>query len=746
MTQQFTRHVIDTGRLPLFFLLVAFVLTFLFIRFSVRMIRAEVSWWPGNVTPGGMHIHHVVFGLIAMLGSGFCFIAVASFHTPVANVVLASVFGIGSALVLDEFALVLHLRDVYWAKEGRSSIDAIFVAVAVTMLFLLGLHPIGFAGDFVGFEADRSILTLVVESVLLAAQLALALITLFKGKLWTGLVGLFFVPLLVVGAWRLSRPGAPWARWRYGRRPNRYARAVAREHRYREPVVRWKIALQELLGGRFGVPEPIPTAAPVVVEDPVEDPVDPRAHTRRTSRVANAVRWRRTRRALAQPPVWRLPLVLVAVATLAALLVVSIDDPAAADLGATATLLAVIAGAMVTLTGLVFTATTLAMQFGASQLSVRVVPMLQAEPVMQWATGMFLATFIFSLIGATDLALNSKSSAPIITSALAIGLTLVSVVFFVALVAKVGSVLNSTRLLRWIADQGRTSIARTYREVGGFSPTGDVTVRRHPNTLPSSTVATFEAAEADLLLRLQRLPAHGRVLLAVDVARMQRLATRWGVTVALQPSIGEFVALGAVLFEVHGPTDRVVANQLVATLLFGDTHSPRVSPTAALQSLTDVALKALSPAINDPGRAVQALDHLEDLLLLLAPLVAADSASSTLTRIRGYRRSWADYVAVATDEIRHFSGGSTQVQRRLRALLQTLLERCPLEQHAPLLERLAALDEQRLREWHGELDLRLAGVGDPQGLGSEAGTAGRVHRLVLGTAPIDQRPSLRDPA
>lgn len=453
MTQQFTRHVIDTGRLPLFFLLVTFVLTFLFIRFSVRMIRAEVSWWPGNVTPGGMHIHHVVFGLVAMLGSGFCFIA--SFHTPVANVVLASVFGIGSALVLDEFALVLHLRDVYWAKEGRSSIDAVFIAVAVTMLFLLGLHPIGFAGDFVGFEADRTLTTLVVESVLLAAQLALALITLLKGKLWTGLLGLFVVPLLVVGALRLSRPGAPWARWRYGKHPNRYARAVAREHRYRKPVVRWKIALQELLGGRFGVPEPSPTVGPVAVEDP--------ARARGASRVVNAVRWRRTRRALAQPPVWRLPLVLVAVATLAALLVVSIDDPAAADLGATATLLAVIAGAMVTLTGLVFTATTLAMQFGASQLSVRVVPMLQAEPVMQWATGMFLATFIFSLIGATDLALNRRSSAPIITTTLVIGLSLVSVVLFVALVAKVGSVLNSTRLLRWIADQGRTSIAHLPR-------------------------------------------------------------------------------------------------------------------------------------------------------------------------------------------------------------------------------------------------------------------------------------------
>ena len=73
------------------------------------MIRAGVSWWPGNVAPGGLHIHHVMFGLIIMMISGFCLIAVADFHTPVANIVIASLFGIGTALVLDEFALVLHL-------------------------------------------------------------------------------------------------------------------------------------------------------------------------------------------------------------------------------------------------------------------------------------------------------------------------------------------------------------------------------------------------------------------------------------------------------------------------------------------------------------------------------------------------------------------------------------------------------------------------------------------------------------
>src|SRR5581483_1524278 len=115
-----------------------------FIRLSVRMIRAQVKWWPGNVKPGGLHIHHVVFGVIFMLLGGVAGLIVPSTQV-VGNSICAAVFGIGSALVLDEFALILHLDDVYWQERGRTSIDAVFVAVALTGLLLLGLRPIGFS-------------------------------------------------------------------------------------------------------------------------------------------------------------------------------------------------------------------------------------------------------------------------------------------------------------------------------------------------------------------------------------------------------------------------------------------------------------------------------------------------------------------------------------------------------------------------------------------------------------------------
>src|SRR6476660_9679990 len=114
----FQRTIVESGRLPLFCLFSGMLLAFGFIRFSVRMIRAQVSWWPGNVTPGGMHIHHVVFGLVFLLIGGIGNFALRGEGRPYREL-LALLFGIGIGLVLDEFALILHLEDVYWAEEGR---------------------------------------------------------------------------------------------------------------------------------------------------------------------------------------------------------------------------------------------------------------------------------------------------------------------------------------------------------------------------------------------------------------------------------------------------------------------------------------------------------------------------------------------------------------------------------------------------------------------------------------------------
>jgi hypothetical protein len=220
------------------------------------MIRAQVKWWPGNVTPGGHHIHHVVFGTVFMLLAG-----VGGFALPdgalVGLCITGGIFGIGAALVLDEFALILHLQDVYWSEEGRTSVDAIFVAIAGTGLLLLGYQPLNIgSGNFSNTGATIG------TSIVIVIYLGLIAITLLKGKVWTGLFGILIPILLIFGSIRVGRPKSPWARWRYkpGKRRGvaKMARAAKRERRYREPTIRAKDWLQNALAGTPTEPNPPP--------------------------------------------------------------------------------------------------------------------------------------------------------------------------------------------------------------------------------------------------------------------------------------------------------------------------------------------------------------------------------------------------------------------------------------------------------------------------------------------------------
>ena len=263
------REIIANGRLPLLFFLIGFLLAFLFIRISVRMIRAEVKWWPGNITPGGQHIHHVVFGVIAMFASGIGLIAVYETATQATGAVLATFFGIGAALVLDEFALIFYLKDVYWSDQGRASVDAVFVALAVTGLLLLGFQPLELL-DITEFREDTNVWFRAALIAALLVNLAIAAVVILKGKIWTGLLGLFFFPVLLVGAIRLSRPGAPWARWRYVRKPRKMRRAIEREKRFRRPMIRAKIYVQDLVAGKPSVEHAL-----TATEDVLERTVHP---------------------------------------------------------------------------------------------------------------------------------------------------------------------------------------------------------------------------------------------------------------------------------------------------------------------------------------------------------------------------------------------------------------------------------------------------------------------------------------
>jgi hypothetical protein len=256
----FSDDIVDRGRLPLLCCLLAFILTFFVTRTFVRLIRHRADaglpnrlWHPRNILVGSVHIHHVAYGLVLVLVSGLTLVTLSVDGQEPQFTVAATFFGIGAALVLDEYALILHLSDVYWEEDGRASVDAVFAAVAVAGLLIMGLHPLMFFLP-IWHGADSVALRAGVGGVL-ALALPLAVVVLLKGKLWTGLLGMFIVVLLVIGAIRLSRPHAPWARWRYSTQPDKMRRALQRERTWRRPVVRAKLWLQCAIAGTPRLPD-----------------------------------------------------------------------------------------------------------------------------------------------------------------------------------------------------------------------------------------------------------------------------------------------------------------------------------------------------------------------------------------------------------------------------------------------------------------------------------------------------------
>jgi lysyl-tRNA synthetase class 2 len=242
--------------------LVGLLATFLFVRINTRLIRAKVSWWFHDIeSEGGTHVHHMVIGVVLMASIGILLIALSP--AELLAQVLALLFGVGVALTLDEFALILHLQDVYWRKEGRLSVDAVIIVVCVAGLFVLGLNPFRGLGD----TANGGNLARVAVALFILVDVVPVVICLMKGKIWTGVFGLFVPLLAFIGAIRLARPNSPWARRRYAERPKKLARARKREARLDEHTIAWRDAFFDLIAGKPHLPSLPPAGAdPAVTE------------------------------------------------------------------------------------------------------------------------------------------------------------------------------------------------------------------------------------------------------------------------------------------------------------------------------------------------------------------------------------------------------------------------------------------------------------------------------------------------
>ena len=182
------------------------------------MRSPKVPWWPGSVTTeGGLHVHHLVFGIVLLLAAGF---ALALQPPSPWLEILAAGFGIGAGLTLDEYALWLHLDDVYWAEEGRRSVDAVVIAAVLGGLLLMGFLP---------FSTDDGALPIIITMLIV---LSIAAVAILKGKIVMGVAGVLFPLVGVIGAIRLAKPGSFWAERRYKPGSRKLARAERRYERH----------------------------------------------------------------------------------------------------------------------------------------------------------------------------------------------------------------------------------------------------------------------------------------------------------------------------------------------------------------------------------------------------------------------------------------------------------------------------------------------------------------------------------
>ena len=366
-------------------------------------------------------------------------------------------------------------------------------------------------------------------------------------------------------------------------------------------------------------------------------------------------------------------------------------------------LLSAIASGMLPLTGLVFSLAFVMVQFSATAYSPRLVASFAGAAMMRHSLGTFTATFIYAVAALAWVDRGGTGKVPLLTVWFAIALLLVSVVFFVLLVERL-SMLQISRVLAYAGDRGRTVIERD------FAPLGE-------------RLAGRGGAAVDELPAVRQVVVHRggpAVVQAIDVPGLVAEAAREGAVLAVAWAVGDTVVDGMPLLRVHGGQRSLPERRLRRLVRLGPERTFEQDPKYAIRILVDIAIKALSPAINDPTTAVQSLDQVEDILLRLGRV---DLSAGRVHDGRGSLRlvfpvpSWEDFLVLAFDEIRFYGASSIQVMRRMRALLHDLSRGVPAERRAALERYQERLDTGIRRTFEDGDDRKDALEVDRQGLG-----------------------------
>ncbi len=361
-----------------------------------------------------------------------------------------------------------------------------------------------------------------------------------------------------------------------------------------------------------------------------------------------------------------------------------------------------------TLSFMVFTFGSLlvAIQIASGQLTPRIIATtLLRDKVVKYSVGLFVFSLIFAIMALNRLEETVRQIVALVVA----GLGLACMATFLFLIDYAARLLRPVSILARVAHEGLAVIESVY-------PTRADAASDETGTLPPLPGAP------------QRTVHHAgtaEIVLAVDLETLMREAKRAGGIVEFVPQVGDFVASDEPLFMLYGGASTIDDRILRATVAFGSERTMEQDPLFSFRIMVDIALKALSPAINDPTTAVLAIDQIHRLLRavgkrqLRAESVMDETGQQRLT----YRTpNWEDFVHVACTEIRACGAANVQIARRLRAMLENLLVALPPHRHAALLQERQRLDSMLESLYAIPGDLALARMPDAQGLGGSAGS------------------------
>lgn len=361
---------------------------------------------------------------------------------------------------------------------------------------------------------------------------------------------------------------------------------------------------------------------------------------------------------------------------------------------------------MIAFTGLVIASVLVVVQFAAGQYSPRLILWFRRDRLVKHAMGSFLAAFLYALVALRAFERRDEQYAPDLTVTLALVLLVGATLLFLALLQRVMDRLRPRALYAAVAREAVVAIHAVYPRP----------LDAAHGRAGADDDGSWRASEPHVV----RLTGAPGVVSAFDHELLVQAATAADVTIELAAAVGEFVDPGQPLVRIHG-AGSIEERVLRTGVEIGEERTIEQDPAFAMRIVVDTAIRALSPAVNDPTTAVQGLDQLEPVVRELAGRdLDASFARSSDGRVRLVWPSpgWEDVLDLAFDEIRAYGASSVQICRRMRALLEDLRASTAPERHAAIDAQLARLDAAVAAAHGGDSpEAELARMADRTGIG-----------------------------